>query len=167
MPKINQMGLNKVFAILSIFLIVIGCGSEKKEPAKLAEKKVNNTLKMFEKLVAAQTGISFNNTISPDQELVFYDFQYQFNGGGVGIADFDNDGLSDVFFAGNEVSNKLYLNLGELKFEDITDKANVGQLGSWVSGVTIVDINSDGFQDIYLSRGGFNPAEQRKKQFIN
>ena len=166
MPKINQMGLNKVFAILSIFLIVIGCGSEKKEPAKLAEKKVNNTLKMFEKLVAAQTGISFNNTISPDQELVFYDFQYQFNGGGVGIADFDNDGLSDVFFAGNEVSNKLYLNLGELKFEDITDKANVGQLGSWVSGVTIVDINSDGFQDIYLSRGGFNPAEQRKNSLL-
>lgn len=160
------MSFRLIFSILSVVLIAIGCKSENKEPVKVADKKVNTALKMFEKLDAAQTGISFANTISPEQELVFYDFQYQFNGGGVGIADFDNDGLSDIFFAGNEVSNKLYRNLGELKFEDITEKANVGQLGYWISGVTIVDINSDGFQDIYLSRGGYLPTEKRKNSLL-
>lgn len=166
MLNLNQLRLQRAFLILSVLLIFIGCESENIEKSLVSEKKVNTSLKMFEKLDASQTGISFANTISPDQELLFYDFQYQFNGGGVGIADFDNDGLPDVFFTGNEVSNKLYRNLGDLKFEDVTKKANVGQLGYWSSGITIVDINSDGFQDIYLSRGGYFPVEKRMNSLL-
>ncbi len=162
--------LNSIWQILTVTLVsltVTSCGDAEPSKNKLAEaKKTSNKLKMFERLASSETGVKFANTLSPEQELVFYDFQYQFNGGGVGVADFDNDGLQDIFFTGNEVSNKLYKNLGNLKFEDVTEKAGVGQEGFWCNGITIIDINNDGLQDIYISRGGFMPREKRKNSLL-
>lgn len=107
--------------------------------------------KVFTLLSPEESGIDFLNEIPDSKELNIFNYEYVYNGAGVGMADFNNDGLKDLFFAGNLVQSKLYLNKGDLKFEDITDKANIETKDRWCSGVTIIDINRDGFLDIYLS----------------
>src|SRR6478752_7204280 len=89
--------------------------------------KNNNTL--FEQIPANASGITFNNQINESDSINPLDVENMYNGGGVGIGDFNNDGLQDLYFTGNMVSNKLYLNKGNFEFEDITDKANVGTAG--------------------------------------
>ena len=105
---------------------------------------------LFEQLTATQTGVHFNNAITPNDSLHVVSFTYLYNGGGVGVGDFDGDGRQDLFFSGNQVSSKLYLNKGELSFEDVTEAAQVST-NRWCNGVSVVDINQDGKQDIYLS----------------
>lgn len=97
-----------------------------------------------------ETGIDFANTIFESDTFNIFKYDYIYNGGGVAVSDFNNDGLQDVFFTGNMVRNKLYLNEGKFKFRDVTDVANVNVPGKWNSGVTVVDINHDGWQDIYV-----------------
>jgi hypothetical protein len=104
----------------------------------------------FERLIASQTGIDFANTITESDSLNVLEFEYIYNGGGVGVGDFNGDGLQDIFFAGNQVSSRLYLNKGNFKFEDITIPAGVSTK-FWCTGVAIADINQDGRQDIYVS----------------
>ncbi len=106
---------------------------------------------LFEKLDASKTGIEFNNEIKESDSLNVLDVSNIYNGGGVGVGDFNGDGLSDVYFTGNKVANKLYLNKGELRFEDITASAGVDGQGKWSRGVSVVDINNDGKPDIYIS----------------
>lgn len=105
---------------------------------------------LFTRLPAAETGIDFANNILETDSLNVFSFEYIYNGGGVGVGDFNNDGLQDVYFAGNEVSSRLYLNRGSLHFEDITAIAHTGTR-YWCTGVAIIDINADGWKDIYLS----------------
>ena len=106
-------------------------------------------------------GIDFQNTIITSDTFNALSFEYIYNGGGVGVGDFNNDGLSDLFFGGNQVSSQLYLNEGELEFKNVTVEAGVSTT-QWVTGVSIVDINVDGWQDIYLSVGGKTAAENRR-----
>ncbi|WP_201799537.1 FG-GAP-like repeat-containing protein, partial [Zobellia amurskyensis] len=89
-------------------------------------------------------------------------YGYFYNGGGVSIGDLNNDGLSDIYFTGNMVENKLYLNKGNLEFEDITKKANALGSGEWTTGVTMADVNSDGFLDIYICRSASINSSLRK-----
>ncbi len=97
------------------------------------------------------SGINFSNTIVDNDTLNVLDVENIYNGGGVGIGDFNNDGLQDVYFAGNMVSNKLYLNKGNFEFNDVTNEAAVTGEGHWCRGVSVIDINNDGRMDIYLS----------------
>lgn len=106
---------------------------------------------LFKLLPTVQTGIAFTNQLTESDTLNILNQANIYNGGGVGIGDFNKDGLMDVYFAGNMVSNKLYLNQGKLKFEDITDRAQAGGQGHWCTGVSVVDINADGWPDIYVS----------------
>jgi hypothetical protein len=113
--------------------------------------------KFFDKISSEQSGIHFNNLIEDNDTINVMDVENIYNGGGVGIADFNHDGLQDIYFTGNTVANKLYLNKGNLpsgqagfKFEDITDAAGVAGEGKWCRGVSTVDINNDGLQDIYV-----------------
>ncbi|MDZ7880888.1 MAG: VCBS repeat-containing protein [Saprospiraceae bacterium] len=107
---------------------------------------------VFKILEASESGIDFSNdlTMSPDMNL--FKYMYFFNGSGVGLGDFNNDGLIDIYFSGNQIADKLYLNKGKLKFEDITDKAGIKHSPqNWSNGVAVIDINQDGLLDIYVS----------------
>src|SRR5689334_960396 len=105
---------------------------------------------LFHPLPASRSGIHFNNRIKENDTLNPIDVTNIYNGGGVGIGDFNNDGRPDIYFTGNLVSNKLYLNRGNLTFEDITHEAAVEGRGRWCRGVAVVDINNDGWQDLYV-----------------
>src|SRR5450432_2585004 len=105
---------------------------------------------LFEKISSSRSGIVFNNEIVENDTINPVDVVNIYNGGGVGIGDFNNDGLPDIYFGGNMVSSRLYLNKGHFTFEDITDKAGVAGLGRWARGISVIDINNDGLMDIYI-----------------
>ena len=115
------------------------------------------------------TSVTFSNNLVYTDTLTVLDFEYLYNGGGVGIGDINNDGLQDIYFSGNMTSGKLYLNKGDWKFEDITEQAGVAT-SVWVNGVSMVDINQDGFKDIYLCVAGTRNTPKDKTNnllFIN
>jgi hypothetical protein len=99
---------------------------------------------LFRLLPSSETGVDFSNDIQDNDTFNILTYEYIYNGGGVGIADFDNDGLRDIFFAGNLVPNRLYINKGDFKFSDVTSVAGINVAGRWNSGVSVVDINNDG-----------------------
>jgi hypothetical protein len=105
---------------------------------------------LFRMIDSQYSGIHFNNQIIENDSLNPIDVTNIYNGGGVGIGDFNNDGLQDVYFTGNVVSNKLYLNKGKLTFEDVTKESGVEGKGRWCKGVSVVDINNDGWMDLYV-----------------
>jgi enediyne biosynthesis protein E4 len=115
--------------------------------------------KIFDQLPASETGIDFNNRITENDTFNVLGFEYIYNGGGVGVGDINNDGLTDIFFAGNMVSSRLYLNQGNFVFRDITDQAAVSTT-SWCTGVAMADVNQDGLLDIYVSAA--QPIHGRK-----
>ena len=129
------------------------------------ERKTNT---LFRLIPSAETGILFNNRIEENDSFNILTHEYIYNGGGVGVADFNNDGLQDIFFTGNLVPNKLYLNKGDLEFEDISKAANIEGNGRWNSGVAIADINKDGWMDIYVCATMHpNSADRKNMLFIN
>ena len=109
-----------------------------------------SNIPLFKEVSSEHSGIHFNNKIVEDDTLNPIDVTNIYNGGGVGVGDFNNDGLQDIYFTGNRVSNKLYLNKGKLKFDDITKEAGVDGNGRWCRGVSVIDINNDGWQDMYV-----------------
>lgn len=117
---------------------------------------------------SSDTGVAFTNTLTYDENLNPYIFRNFFNGGGVGLGDVNNDGLVDIFLCGNQVSNRLYLNKGDFRFEDITERAGLLSEGVWTTGVSFVDINADGWLDIYICKSG-PPGNYRRynELFIN
>ncbi len=146
------------FFVKSRFLIVLllltGCDF----------RSAHNTL--FDRLKHNQTGIDFSNQLIESDTFNVIDFDYIYNGAGVGVADLNGDGLPDIFFGGNQVSSRLYLNLGNFNFKDVTVESMVGT-ESWVEGVTFVDINSDGLLDIYLSVSNHSGSENPNLLFVN
>lgn len=123
---------------------------------------------LFELLKSERTGVLFNNLIQETDSFNILFDEYIYNGGGVGIGDFNNDGFQDLYFTGNNVPNKLYLNRGNFKFEDVTEKAHVGAEDIWSSGISVVDINNDGWLDMYVSATFKHENGTRKnKLFIN
>ena len=117
---------------------------------------------LFEKLSSEQTGIQFVNEIKETDSINVLDESNIYNGGGVGIGDFNEDGLPDIYFTGNEVANKLYLNKGKLKFEDISTQSGTLGDGKWCRGVSVVDINNDGRPDMYISATFSKDTSKRK-----
>lgn len=139
-----------------VFLVLIGCGEKKKNRAAL-----------FSDITAA-SGISFQNDLSITDQFNPYTYRNFYNGAGVAIGDINNDGLQDIYFVGNQVDNKLYLNLGGLEFKDITDTAGVACSGVWSTGVTFADVNGDGLLDLYVCKSGNPDVPGRHNElFIN
>ena len=141
----------QIVTFLSLF-ILIGCSEN--EPKTL-----------FTKVDSNLSGLNFNNQLSENDSINILDNEFVYNGAGVAIADINGDGLEDIFLAGNQVDNKLYLNEGKLKFRDISKEAQIGKTDSlqWSSGVTVLDINLDGLQDIYICNTFRKDSIQRKK----
>jgi len=142
----------------SIFLLCI--------PVLFFSCKRNSTL--FQLVSSANSGIHFSNNIIENDSINPIDLTNIYNGGGVGIGDFNNDGLQDIYFTGNLVANKLYLNKGKMQFEDITEKAGVNGEGKWCRGIAVVDINNDGWQDMYVCASmDNNPEKRRNLLYVN
>lgn len=144
------------------FLFLLSCGETK--------LGTNNALTTFIAISSSHSGISFSNQLREDLNSGenILDFDYFYNGSGVAVADFDNDGLEDLFFAANQVDNRIYKNQGGLKFLDKTESAGIKSSKFWSNGVTCVDINKDGFLDIYVSQGGpYGPEKRANLLFIN
>ncbi len=134
----------KIFLNGLIWIVTIGVFSGCK---KQTGNEVSDGKTLFSELAGEQTGINFENKVVQEGENNILNYSYYFNGGGVAIFDINNDGLQDLYFTGNVVENKLYLNKGNLQFEDITLQAGVACAQGWKTGVAVVDINKDGWLD--------------------
>ncbi|WP_336514996.1 VCBS repeat-containing protein [Pollutibacter soli] len=157
--------LMKVCAVAGVLLFFLyGCSNP-----KLQEEEppiASNTL--FQKLDNNSTNIRFENKLTYDDQFNIFTYRNYYNGGGVAIGDINNDGLADVFFTANMLPNKLYLNKGNFQFEDITDKAGIVKKGKWSTGVSMADVNGDGFIDIYVCNSGDVKGDNKENElFIN
>ena len=133
----------------------------------LSACKNHNTV--FREVTPSESGVDFNNKLTYSDSLTVLDFEYMFNGAGVALCDINNDGLQDILFTGNMVPARLYLNKGNLKFEDITEKSGIKTEG-WCYGIAVVDINQDGYQDFYICKSGNKntpPSQRHNYFFIN
>lgn len=125
-------------------------------------------LALFTELPSDSTGISFVNQLSFDQSFNIYTYRNYYNGGGVAIGDVNNDGLVDVYLTGNQVQNKLFLNKGDFRFEDVTQRAGVAGSKAWSTGVSMADVNGDGWLDIYVCNSGDVDGDDKENElFIN
>jgi enediyne biosynthesis protein E4 len=120
-----------------------------------------NEDRLFKQLPSSQTNIHFNNTIVENDSINPIEMEFLYNGGGVALADFNGDSLTDIYFTGSMVSNKMYINKGALTFEDVTTNANVGGNEKWFNGAAVIDINNDGKKDIYLCATVYKDAKRR------
>ncbi len=145
----------KGFLFLCAMLFLFSCNAKKE-----------SITYSFEALESDQTGLVFINKLTPTPGFNMFKYMYFYNGAGVGAADFNNDGLVDLFFASNQGQNKLYLNKGTLKFEDVTVAAKIPNDGGWSTGVSVVDINNDGLPDLYICRVGNYEKLQSHNQFL-
>lgn len=143
--------MNKIqYYIIAIILVTLFSCQEKQND------------KLFKLLPSGYTGITFNNALEETHQMNVLEYQDFYSGGGVSIGDIDNDGLPDIFFTGNQVPARLYKNLGNMKFEDITEKAGLKNMGrGWYTGISMADINNDGFLDIYICKSGMEAPEDR------
>lgn len=162
------MKKNKNLIVLISFVFSIGIFSCKDKYDNDNGSTDNINTMLFTTLSYSQTGISFVNEIPESSAMNSMVYEYFYNGGGVAIGDIDNDGLPDIYFTSNLKENKLYRNEGNLHFEDITKKAKVEGSFGWTTGVTMADVNADGWLDIYVCKSGKGKAENRENQlFIN
>ncbi|MDP1844122.1 MAG: VCBS repeat-containing protein, partial [Sediminibacterium sp.] len=139
--------MRTIFLLLITSTLLIACNQQKP---------------LYKEIKAEQSGIQFNNQITEDENLNVLNYEYIYNGGGVGIGDFNNDSLPDIYFAGNRVANKLYINKGKFKFEDITSSAGVDGNAKWCKGVSVIDINNDGWMDLYIAAAVLPDSNARK-----
>ncbi len=156
--KINTLNFIISKNIILFFLLTafISC-THKKEISKPA---------LFEVLESTQTGLNFSNKLTPRSDFNMFKYMYFYNGAGVGAGDFNNDGFTDLFFTSNQHQNKLFLNKGNLKFEDATVAAKIPKDSAWSTGVSVVDINNDGLLDMYVCRVGNYESLQSHNQFL-
>lgn len=142
------------YLVFCFLISLLGCSANEKQSLQ------------FQLRPASKTGIDFENTITENDSVNLFDYYYIYNGSGVAVGDINNDGLPDLFFGGNMVTSKMYLNTGALAFQDITLGAGL-ETNSWVMGVTMVDINADELLDIYLNIAGPSGQEMNNLLYVN
>ncbi len=146
-----------ILLISTCVLLAMGCNVSK-----------NDNSSLFERLAPEVTGVNFRNDLIFDETFNIFTYRNFYNGGGVGIGDFNNDGLQDIYLTSNLGSNRLYLNKGNFKFDDITEKSGVGGARAWSTGVAVADVNGDGLPDIYVCNSGDIKGDNKQNElFIN
>ena len=125
-----------------------------------------NAEALFTLLTPSQTHVTFSNDLVEDEDFNMIEYLYFNNGAGVAAGDINNDGLIDLFFTSNQNGNKLYLNKGDLTFEDISLEAGISGEGNWATGVTMADVNGDGLLDIYVCHVGILPQVQYINSYV-
>ena len=147
--------------IILFSLIIIGCTKDK-------TGKENIEKELFTEVASEVSGIHFSNDLIEKGDLNIIEYLYYYNGGGVALGDINNDGLDDIYLTANQKPDKLYLNQGNLKFKDISFTGNISQDSTWSTGVTMVDINNDGFLDIYVCKvGNYKTLKATNELYIN
>ena len=121
---------------------------------------------LFTEVDAFEAGLNFENRLTETDAENVMTYEYFYNGGGVAVADFNNDGFADVYLSGNQVANKLFLNLGKWNFKDVTQTAEIKEKQGWKTGVTAADVNGDGLMDLYLSYSGNSKKEGHAEPVI-
>lgn len=162
--------MKKYLLLILCFLFLLACQEDKEKPASQNSSKttISSQKKLFQVLHPSRSGINFQNILKEDPTYNIFNFAYMYNGGAVGVGDINNDGLPDVYLVASRGSSKLYLNKGNLKFEEITEQARVvAETTSLKTGVTMVDINGDGLLDIYQCTTGRPPSEGKNFLYIN
>ncbi len=144
----NDLKIRKVLSACCLLLFVLGCQNQSANTSGSNSESKN----LFEEIPSSQSGLTFNNKIIDSEDFNYFIYDGMYQGAGVGVGDVNNDGLLDIYFAGNQVKSKLYLNKGNFQFEDVTDKAGVDGGQGWCTGVAMADVNSDGWLDIYVCR---------------
>ena len=130
--------------------------------------KSENKTTLFEDLLVDSTGVDFKNDLTFNEDFNIFTYRNFYNGGGVAIGDVNNDGLVDLYFTANLGSNKLYLNRGSFKFEDVTENAGVKGTRAWSTGVAMADVNGDGWLDIYVCNSGDISGDNKQNElFVN
>jgi len=160
----NQIqNMKNIFSILFLMLLLAGCTQQKEDVASLEKAAI-----YFHDVPADSSGIQFSNDLVHTDELNIIEYLYYYNGGGVALGDINNDGLDDIYLTANQAADRLYLNLGNLKFKDITETAGLNMDTSWSTGVTMEDVNNDGLLDIYVSKvGDFKNLKSHNLLYIN
>ncbi len=154
------------FSYLWLLIFSLICSCENKQSGEPGSGK--SAGQVFQLLTPDETGINFSNDVVDGENFNILTYRNFYNGGGVAIGDINNDSLPDIFFTSNQHKNKMYLNKGNLHFEDITDKAGVGGTMSWSTGVTMADVNGDGLLDIYVCNSGDVDGNNKKNElYIN
>lgn len=148
---------------------MVSCNREEKDSLSSPTTEGDSGPILFQLMDAKHTGISFTNRLKETSAMNALNYDYMYNGAGVSIGDFNQDGLPDIYFVANQLPNRLYLNKGALQFEDITDVSGTAGQQGFSTGTTVVDINADGLLDIYVCRSGsFPDTDQRRNElFIN
>ena len=149
--------------VLLFFLGVVSCKEEAKDKVGSLSKK---ELKLFTSMPSKETGIDFVNQLQETEESNYYQYMYTYIGGGVAVGDINDDGYLDLYFTSNSSADKLYLNMGDLRFKDITESSGISHKEGFNTGVTMVDVNNDGYLDIYVSRGGWKNDNDEFKNLL-
>ena len=156
-PRTNGSTLSKLLSrvlFATVSLGLVACTSRREQP-------------LFERLPPNETGVSFENTLPEDSAFNALDYLYYYNGGGVAAGDVNGDGLPDLYFTANRGPNRLYLNKGHYRFEDVTDRAGVAGPTGWKTGVTMADVNGDGRLDIFVSAVNYLGMRGQNALYVN
>ena len=156
MPGVDELIMFRVNRFLIFFIFLTACGMKDQE------------LKLFSLVETSKTGITFSNDLTETESFNMIEYLYFNSGAGVAAGDVNNDGLTDLFFSSNQGPTKLYLNKGGFVFEDIPSIAGIEGTGGWSTGVSIADVNGDGWLDIYVCQvGDYKGLQGRNHLYIN
>lgn len=167
MTQLPSMNFKMIYRLSLVLICLMSC-SDKNEEEIQEDISQNPKPQFFKSIEGSLSGIDFSNDLYSKGDLNIIEYLYYYNGGGVAVIDINNDGLDDIYFSANQKPDQFYLNLGNMKFKDISKESGISQDSTWSTGVTSVDINKDGFLDIYVCKvGNYKSLRAKNELYVN